>query len=291
MANDPRNDENRSCNPEDESGRPRKRRSRHRFTSASMHTASAAAFNQRQTAARNESDFTDRPISNAQYEGSDTFYAIRDDVVNSELLQNSADAVAGEEVSDGGDITNICTNNLNWRVIWGLIMTNGSLKLTKEQYQSMRLIADTFRKLPSYIASDEDDFTELELRRVDCLPHYTTLFKKYKPMLFWTLSVRSCSWLTEIDMRKAGARCTESHEGAVPLIPIVTVLPSEYAREDVACGPVFELMKSTSLGSGSSAVPTISATGCVDLWPFVAAREWFYGPRTSLSVDCISPHS
>lgn len=32
----------------------------------------------------------------------------------------------------------------NWRVLWGIIMTSGTGKLTKQQYHCMRIIADTF---------------------------------------------------------------------------------------------------------------------------------------------------
>ncbi len=35
----------------------------------------------------------------------------------------------------------------NWRVLWGIFMTNGSQRLTKQRYQSMRTIADAFQRL------------------------------------------------------------------------------------------------------------------------------------------------
>ncbi len=62
-----------------------------------------------------------------------------------------------------------------WRVIWGLIMTNGRLKLTLDQYQSISLITDTFRMLPSSAAPEDSDNTDLDIQRIDCLPHYSTV--------------------------------------------------------------------------------------------------------------------
>ncbi len=177
---------------------------------------------------------------------------------------------------------------MSWRVLWGLIMTNGSLKLSKEQYQSARLIADTFRRLPVSKLADYDNFSNLSRQRIYCLPHYGTLYKKYKPILYRNLTVRGTHWLADMNVDKAGARCRQISEQGVPQTPVLTVLPSEYAREDVACGPVFNLMKSTSVQGDR--VPSLSAGSCVDLWPLVASREWFYGPQTSISVDfCSTP--
>ncbi len=34
----------------------------------------------------------------------------------------------------------------NWKVLWGVLMTNGSHKLAKLQHQSMRLIAEVLRR-------------------------------------------------------------------------------------------------------------------------------------------------
>ncbi len=72
----------------------------------------------------------------------------------------------------------------NWRVLWGLLVTNGSLKLTKCQYQTMRVIADTFRRLAD--EADDEDAIERKLvalrrQRLQSLPHYSTLFRGCKP--------------------------------------------------------------------------------------------------------------
>ncbi len=40
----------------------------------------------------------------------------------------------------------VSINIPNWKVLWGVLMTNGSHRLTKLHYQSMRLIAEVLRR-------------------------------------------------------------------------------------------------------------------------------------------------
>ncbi len=70
-----------------------------------------------------------------------------------------------------------------------------------------------------------------------------------------------------------------------------TILRSEYARMDVATGPVFDAMCSTSFESLARRevhdchTPCLSATECVGVWPIVAARNWYYGAHRWISID------
>ncbi len=118
----------------------------------------------------------------------------------------------------------------SWQVIWGLILTNGSLKVTKAQYQSMRMIADTFRRLEignlSAVAI-EDEIMSPSRGKLLSLPHYNTLFKKYKPILYSRLAVRGRSTLETVSMRKAGARARRFSPSGEALAPVHTIVPSE----------------------------------------------------------------
>ncbi len=170
----------------------------------------------------------------------------------------------------------------DWRVLWGLLVTNGSVKLTKSQYQSMRMLSDAFRRIaqdPCCLSATEDMISLMSRKRIASLPHYSTLFKKFKPILYKTLTVRGSSTLEKLSMRKAGARARYYSADGEVLAPVHTILPSEYAREDIACDPVFKLMKKTSL------VGAAAGGDCVDRWPLVSSRAWFYGPRQYISVD------
>ncbi len=75
--------------------------------------------------------------------------------------QNSKDLAAN------GDVLSIS----NWHLLWGLHLTNGSLKCTKCQYRSMRVIADTFRR----VAEEADDKDVIEKRLVEAAIYPTVL--------------------------------------------------------------------------------------------------------------------
>lgn len=179
------------------------------------------------------------------------------------------------DVTESSSVTLRITN---WRVLWGLLVTNGSLKMTKGQYQAMRIIADSCRRMFQKSSEGAVDH-DLPRQRIDILPHYNSLFKTHKPLLYDHLSVRGNKYMEKVDIRKAGARARQYSETGSPLVPVHTILPSEYAREDVACEPVFNLMRSTSLHANNR------SNDCIDTWPIISARPWFYGPRTYLTVD------
>ncbi len=59
-------------------------------------------------------------------------------------------------------------------------------------------------------------------------------------------------------------------------------------------GPVFDEMVATSLESTARRgmvcdKPVISTEECVDVWPIVAARDYFYGPRQFVTMDNADP--
>ncbi len=182
----------------------------------------------------------------------------------------------------------------NWRVLWALIATNGSRKISKDQYQSVRTIASTFSRLGASFWKLDFNEPELEFmpqRRLSCLPHYKTLHSRYKPIVLHRLAVRGADFQETVDTSRAGARSASYSSLGQPQCPLRIILPSEYARMDIATGPVFDAMCSTTFdalerkGVHECHTPCVSASDCVDVWPIVAARNWFYGAPRSINVD------
>lgn len=111
-----------------------------------------------------------------------------------------------------------------------------------------------------------------------------------KPHLFRSLCVQSFDHLEAVDLRKAGARSSRNASSGGPIVSARTVLPSEYAREDIASTDVFDAMWRTSLvfhreQGMESTIPCVSNDDCVDILPLIAARNWFYGPPRSITID------
>ncbi len=198
-----------------------------------------------------------------------------------------------DATNDGGSgssiaVENVCVKICNWQVLWGILMTCGTRKLTKLQYQSMRIISEAFKRNQSEGTGSWREGTIFPLGdgSIVSLSHYSTLFKTYKPRLLRHLTVRAVDSSEAVDIRKAGATAKMYSDDDTPLVPVRTVLPSEYARADVGTSEVFELMCSTSLqahqSEGSQFPP---ADDCVDLWPVVAAREFFYDTPRRIYID------
>ncbi len=181
----------------------------------------------------------------------------------------------------------------NWTVLWALLRTCGNQRLTKEQYQSLRLFTEAIVRdgLGNWKENPDTDENRSEvITATSYMPHYSTLYKSVKPFVFRSLTVRSFIHQTVVDLRKAGARSKGISLSGDPTTTLKTVLPSEYARADVATPVFLEAMKRTSIshygGNGlHSTVPCISTVDCVDLLPLIAARDWFYGPPKHISVD------
>ncbi len=165
-------------------------------------------------------------------------------------------------------------------------MTSGTRKLSKEQYLSIRTFVDS-------ITSFQNTAWKLDLFRADqvtgagtnvrSLPHYTTLLKRFKPLLLNSLAPLGHNHMLPVDTAKAGARfeCIDN-DRAVAQTSVRIILPSEYARMDMATPAVWERMRSTSLSHNRDCA---SFSHCVDVWPLVAARKWFYGHQKAISAD------
>ncbi len=216
--------------------------------------------------------------------------AFRDEVEepadNDEIL---SDGVPRELITS--EIT--CSNGRrllldNWRVLWALLLTNGSRELSKEQYQSVRTLAYGFgvmnassRKVGGHVSECTG---EAFSTKVSVLPHYSTLVKKYKPLVTDVLAPRAVKHKEVVDESKAGAKSNARSSSDEAEITVRTILPSEYARSDMATPDVWSEMCSTSLSHAQTVrhvCPTVSSQECVDIFPVVGARHWFYGHKSS----------
>ncbi len=285
---------------------PRKRRSRFRFEAPIPSLKRGNSTEEKENKAEprpSGNDFSEEPFDAEN--GSDERTSVwdgNDPGTTSDWVGNDAGTFFANELGaqcleDGTSLEkNDALKISDWRVLWGLLMTTGSQKLTKVQYQSMRVIADAFRRLNS--AGTESwmragaDGRELKLvkEKISSLPHYSTLATKFKSILFSALTVRSNTFFEDVDTSKAGARPSYFASDSTGQVPVRTIMPSEYARADLATGPVFELMKSTSLNFGGledvhCKIPSVDTAECCDIWPIVAAREFFYGLPKCISVD------
>ncbi len=174
----------------------------------------------------------------------------------------------------------------SWKVLWGLLVSSGSTKLTRFQYQAMRMVCDAFRSMStgpsvSWKADNmrENDFSNENIH-ITSLPHFATLSSTYKRVLYNHLTVKMTDDVVNVDTRKAGARASTYGEDGRPQTSIRFVRPSEYARMDMATPAVFSEMCKTSLSNQSN-----NERNCIDNIPVVAAREEFYGPARSFSLD------
>ncbi len=162
-------------------------------------------------------------------------------------------------VSEDSSASSIRPKISNWRVIWALIMTNGSRKLTRESYQSVRNLMKYFGRqsatASNRIGTDSNE-TSFKL-----LPQYTTLHRTYKPFLLNVLAPRGQEHHERVDIRKAGARASTS-----------------IGEPRVASQP-----------NGANISTSVCSQYFVDKLPVVAARDWFYGPKRHMSVDVPHP--
>ncbi len=93
-----------------------------------------------------------------------------------------------------------------------------------------------------------------------------------------------------VNLRKAGARAMGLSTSGDPVIELKTVLPSEYARSDIATPQVFDIMRRTSLAfhqqqGAASTLPPLCVRDCIDTVPLIRARNWFYGPPQHIYID------
>ncbi len=185
----------------------------------------------------------------------------------------------------------------NWRVLWALLRTSGTKRFTKEQYQSVRFLSESLVKDGIVDWRDKPPFSEseeAEIRRTSYLPHYSTLYRTVKPELYRILTARSFVHFETVNMRKAGAKSTKMSGVGGHAVALKTVLPSEYARLDIATPDVFYAMQRTSLEYHEKqgiqcTIPRLCSLDCVDIIPLVAARRWFYGRTQAIHIDRVEP--
>ncbi len=179
-----------------------------------------------------------------------------------------------------------------WQTLWGLIATNGSRKLTKAHYQSVRMLVDAVSQMK--ISSDQEGFSAtaktVQFGATACLPHYNTLQKNFRPLLLNSLAPRGTTVRTTVDTSKAGARAVPSSTSGQTLANVVVIPPSEYARADMATTQVRSQFVNNSMAGlpddrSLGDTPTVPDSECIDLWPLVAAREWYYGQCTALHFE------
>ncbi len=179
----------------------------------------------------------------------------------------------------------------NWRIVWALIMTNGSKRLTKEAYQSVRNITESLQGVGDFSWKAEravGNTSLLQSRSTSFLPHYSTLSKAYKPHLIRSLAPRGEDYSERAQGPTASMHTTPSPHARTENISVRIIPPSEYARADVSTPLVWSAMRSTSLSAcrhQGSVLPPASSTYCVDLLPVVASRSWFYCPKSSMTID------
>ncbi len=163
--------------------------------------------------------------------------------------------------------------------------------MTRRMYQAMRSVADTLARLihTPWNNSDVDAaYLADPGTRMSCLPHFATIHRVFRPILFRNLTVRANDSMEHMNPMSGGARANAFSAEGHPQSLVRIVLPSEYARADMGTEPIFSEMCSTSLqrhGQASVSATRTALSECVDTWPIVAARDWFYGQATSTSLD------
>ncbi len=121
-----------------------------------------------------------------------------------------------------------------------------------------------------------------------CLPLYSTLERKYKPRVLRSLAVPHSDVKVSQNILKNGARPNTTVAEGEPGNFVRMVMPSAYARADMACPDLWSQIQKTALHFQRNChVPShdLCADQCVDLLPLVAARPWFYGPNAVISVE------
>ncbi len=220
--------------------------------------------------------FNDEPCNEVDEQGDHHDTDIVDISASPEGASQGDEPLAQENsISDA-----VKTKIPNWRVLWSLIMTNGSKRLTKSSYQSVRNVIEAFSQCQVVPFGAQ----ACARRTEDSLPHYSTLHKTYKPKVLNCLAVRRSDTQERVDLTKAGARTKSKNSSGDAQTTVRTILPSEYARADVASPDVWPQLLSTSLSARKDS--SLYSPDCVDTWPVVAAREWYYGPNRTISVDC-----
>ncbi len=122
----------------------------------------------------------------------------------------------------------------DWRQIWALLMTAGTRKLTKENYQSLRclLAAACSQQESSTKRSFNNCENTSDVRALS--PRYVTVDSALRKRVFERLSVRYVDRLVPVNLRKVGGKAARFQTNGLLVAIIRSVSIGEYARSDLA---------------------------------------------------------
>lgn len=137
----------------------------------------------------------------------------------------------------------------DWSAFWSTLRMTGTKKLTKEQFDTVRLLVGSVaRQTVSFCNHYAPPVLFAEVRRsTSSLPHFTTIHKRRRPHLYSKLSVRSCSVSTAVSIKTNGAKGEVSDTSGTAWTDERLTLSSEFARADLSTPELFRAMKSCSL--------------------------------------------
>lgn len=160
-------------------------------------------------------------------------------------------------------------------VLWSLLQTNGSRKLSVDQYNSLRslLSADS----ESNVGCDEEKATK------SSLPHYRTLSRTLRPFVLNELCVLSRTVKLPVDLKRTGARLCRNFSRSEPMTLVQYVSPLEYAVADVQNR--FFLSENREAGVYSDEFDRFDVRFCSENAPIVQNRERFYGEPNWFEED------
>ncbi len=187
----------------------------------------------------------------------------------------------------------------NWKILRRLLLTTGTTKLTKLQYQSFRNILDAIASSGhSHWREDEskEHFSSTLWTTTNSLPHFSTIQKHFRPLVMKSLAPRIEIKMSDVDRSKAGARPSLHPYSGQPRARVPIIFPSEYAQADISTAPVWHQCLTTSLNAHCedpdfATIPSTSSPSCVGTWPIIAARQWFYGAQQALHLEDNTPSS
>ena len=215
------------------------------------------------------------------------------------------DVIEGTKEVSRGQSTNSGLDH--WQKLLPILLVNGTVKLTRTQYELVGSLCNFFNNNGTkgwctYRSPERDEQSPVipvandDVKRMSVFPSFSTL-QRLRKALMCKLVVRSVDHSLRINSRAAGVlprhfdATTQSNSSTAGAVKVRVVPVSEYARMDISCGPVFRHIVSTSLmsyrntlGDDPQAIYTCFSD-CVDTWPLISNRQYFYGCSSPIGVD------